>query len=118
MLTIELGAAPTVLDRQLLESACSRPQLVLVAGDAYVGLYAKAAALMQSLACNHAFEDGNKRAAFLGAMAFLAINGEPADRVFDEDTTYDLVLSVVKGEWSVGAMAVQLGVLVYDGRRG
>lgn len=105
-----------VLDHRLLEAACGRPQQTIFRVDAYAGLYEKAAALMDSLARNHPFQDGNKRAAFLGAMAFLALNGEPADREFDEDEAYALTLSVVHGEPHLRKIAQLLAILVYEGQ--
>jgi death on curing protein len=43
--------------------------------DAYPDELAKAAALLQSLARNHALVDGNKRTAWAAAWTFLYING-------------------------------------------
>ena len=40
----------------------------------YGSLLAKAAALMESLACNRAFFGGNKRVALVAAFAFLSLN--------------------------------------------
>lgn len=53
-----------------LEAALFRPQT-----GYYPDLVAEAAALWESLAQNHPFVDGNKRAAFAGMYTFLAING-------------------------------------------
>lgn len=41
----------------------------------YDDIVSEAAALMESLAVNHPFVDGNKRIAFAAADAFLRING-------------------------------------------
>ena len=69
----EHGGAIGVRDEGLLESALARPQNLLAYGDPDVA--ALAAAYAYGLAKNHAFVDGNKRAAFLSAGMFLAING-------------------------------------------
>lgn len=53
-----------------LEAALMRPQL-----GYYDGLLDEAAALMESLANNHPFVDGNKRAAFFVTDTFLRLNG-------------------------------------------
>ena len=45
----------------------------------YDGLIQEAAALMESLANNHSFVDGNKRVAFFTADAFLRMNGQYID---------------------------------------
>jgi len=53
-----LGSEPAVRDYGLLESALARPQATAFGSDAYPGLDAKAAALLHSLASNHALIDG------------------------------------------------------------
>ncbi len=70
-----LGHPPEIRDLGLLESAVARPQATGYGQDAYPTLHDKAAALMHSLASNHALVDGNKRAALLGATAMLNLNG-------------------------------------------
>ncbi|MDB5861044.1 MAG: doc [Ramlibacter sp.] len=64
------GGAPGVRDPGALESALFRPQT-----GYYEDIVAEAAALMESLAINHPFMDGNKRVAFAAADVFLRING-------------------------------------------
>jgi death-on-curing protein len=59
-----------VRDLGALESALYRPQT-----GYYADLIQEAAALWESLAQNHPFLDGNKRAAFAATYTFLAING-------------------------------------------
>jgi death on curing protein len=91
----ELGAGP-VRDLGLLDSACHRPQATIFGQDAYTSLAAKAAALMHSLACNHALVDGNKRLALLATVVFLRINGHTLDLTDDE--AFELTMSVAAGE--------------------
>jgi death-on-curing protein len=64
------GGAPGLRDAGALEAAMFRPQT-----GYYEDLVAEAAALMESLAINHPFVDGNKRMAFAAADVFLRING-------------------------------------------
>lgn len=64
------GGAPGVRDPGALESALFRPQT-----GYYEDIVAEAAALLESLAINHPFADGNKRIAFAAADVFLRING-------------------------------------------
>lgn len=64
------GGAPGVRDPGALEAALFRPQT-----GYYEDIVAEAAALMESLATNHPFVDGNKRIAFAAADVFLRING-------------------------------------------
>ena len=64
------GGLPGVRDPGALEAALFRPQT-----GYYDDIVAEAAALMESLAINHPFVDGNKRIAFAAADLFLRING-------------------------------------------
>jgi death-on-curing protein len=69
----EHGGANGLRDAGLLDSALARPlNLSLYEEPDVAGL---AAAYGVGLAKNHAFVDGNKRAAFLAVGLFLAING-------------------------------------------
>jgi len=65
---------PAIRDIGLLESALARPRASAFGEDAYPGLFEKAAALMESLARNHALIDGNKRLAWVATRLFLALN--------------------------------------------
>lgn len=64
------GGKNGVRDMGLLESALMRPQT-----GYYGSLSLEAAALLQSLAQNHPFIDGNKRVAFATTAIFLRMNG-------------------------------------------
>jgi death-on-curing protein len=64
------GGTAGVRDPGLLESVLARPR-----SGYYASLSAQAAALMQSLAGNHAFVDGNTRVAFAATAVFLRMNG-------------------------------------------
>ncbi|MDQ0843069.1 type II toxin-antitoxin system death-on-curing family toxin [Streptomyces sp. V1I6] len=63
-----------VRDLGLLESAVHRPSASMFGQEAYTDLFDKAAALLQSLAVNPPFIDGNKRTAWTSCMVFLAMN--------------------------------------------
>ncbi|MFF0429655.1 type II toxin-antitoxin system death-on-curing family toxin [Streptomyces sp. NPDC004520] len=81
----------------LLASAVHRPRARMMGRGAYEDVYEQAAALLHALATNHPFVDGNKRAAWLSAATFLAVNGvDLADA--DLDRAYDLVIAVASGE--------------------
>ena len=69
-LLVRFGGASGVRDMGALESALYRPQ-----SSYYDRLSQQAAALMQSLAMNHPFVDGNKRVAFALTAVFLRMNG-------------------------------------------
>ena len=69
----EHGGAAGVRDEGLLDSALARPRnLALYEEPDVAGL---AASYAVGLAKNHAFVDGNKRAAFLSVGLFLGLNG-------------------------------------------
>ena len=88
-----LGRSAEVGDYGLLESARARPQATVFGDDAYPGIHEKAAALLQSLATNHALIDGNKRTAFVATALFYELNGH---HVADgpEDELFELVIAV------------------------
>ena len=69
----EHGGASGIRDEGLLESALARPLNLAVYNEP--DLAALAASYAVGLAKNHAFVDGNKRAAFLGMGLFLYLNG-------------------------------------------
>jgi death-on-curing protein len=91
-----LGSAPEVRDYGLLESAAARPQASAFGADAYPDLDTKAAALLHSLARNHALVDGNKRLALAGAIAFYGVNGRRL--TLTNDDAYQLIMSVAAGQ--------------------
>lgn len=69
----EHGGAAGLRDEGLLDSALARPLNLAAYGQP--DLAALAASYGVGLAKNHAFVDGNKRAAFLSVGLFLALNG-------------------------------------------
>ena len=93
-------------DAGLVESAVARPQTSVFGDDAYPDVHTKAAALMHSLARNHAFIDGNERVAWLAAGAFYWINGYELDA--PDDPAYDLVIKVATGELDAADIAATL----------
>lgn len=89
------GSPALVRDYGLLESALARPVATVFGSDAYPSLHTKAAALLHSLAVNHALVDGNKRLALLAVFVFLDLNGQTLRATQDE--AFDLVISVANG---------------------
>ncbi|WP_018504954.1 type II toxin-antitoxin system death-on-curing family toxin [Parafrankia discariae] len=90
-----IGSEPVVRDHGLLESALARPRATVFGHDAYPTLDGKAAALLHSLARNHALVDGNKRLALAGLIAFYGVNGRRLTLTNDE--AYDLVMGIASG---------------------
>ena len=73
----EHGGAAGLRDKGLLDSALGRPLNLLAYADPFEppDFAALAASYTLGLAKNHAFVDGNKRAAFLATGLFLYLNG-------------------------------------------
>jgi death on curing protein len=91
-----LGRDYAVRDYGLLEAAVARPRTTVFGKDAYPDLDAKAAALLHSVARNHALIDGNRRLALASIIAFCGLNGRRL--TLTNDAAYDLVISVATGE--------------------
>jgi death-on-curing protein len=91
-----LGAEVAVRDYGLLGAALARPQATAFGKDAYSSLDAKAAALLHSLARDHALIDGGKRLALAAVIAFCGLNGRRL--TFTNDQAYELVMKVAAGE--------------------
>jgi death on curing protein len=91
-----LGPGVEVRDYGLLEAALARPQATAFGKDAYRGLDRKTAALLHSVARNHALVDGNKRLALAALLAFHGLNGRRLTLTNDE--AYDLVIAVAAGD--------------------
>jgi death on curing protein len=103
-----VGEILNVSDYGLLDAAVARPRTTVFGLDAYPDDFAKAAALLQSLARNHAFVDGNKRTAWAAAWTFLYINGvELGD--FDVDDAELFMNDVAtKGDIDIDNIAAKL----------
>lgn len=69
----EHGGANGIRDEGLLESALARPENLAAYGEP--DAFDLAAAYAFGIAKNHPFVDGNKRAGFMAAATFLALNG-------------------------------------------
>jgi death-on-curing protein len=96
------GFTPIVGDEGLLAAAIARPQASAFGLDAYPSVWDKAAALLHSLANNHALLDGNKRTAWASAWLFLAINDvvsfENVPSVLDAEGAEEFVLAASSGQ--------------------
>ncbi len=93
---LEVGEGVGLRDRNLLEAAVERPRQSAFGEDAYATLESKAAALLDSLARNHPFLDGNKRIAVLASFVFLEINGFEVEATNDE--VVETVLTLIARE--------------------
>jgi death-on-curing protein len=107
---LEIAAAVVkggvVHDAGLLASAAARPRATVFGTDAYPSFPEKAAALLHSLARNHALVDGNKRLAWSATRVFCRLNGR--DLVFTVDDAEAMVLAVAAGDLDVPDLATLL----------
>ena len=96
-----------VRDAGLLEAAVARPRSTAFGEHAYPSTHGKAAALLHSLARNHALVDGNKRLALAATIAFYGLNG--LRLTLSNDQAYDLVMAIAAGDLDdVGPIADRL----------
>lgn len=95
-----------VRDFGLLDSAINRPRASAFGEDAYPTFDVKAAALLHSLAKNHALLDGNKRTAWLCTVVFCELNGHEPDLTDDE--AFDLVVAVASTQIELSDISVWL----------
>ncbi|MGH9298699.1 MAG: type II toxin-antitoxin system death-on-curing family toxin [Acidimicrobiales bacterium] len=106
-----LGDPPPVRDLGLLGSAAARPAASAFGEDAYPDIWAKAAALLQSLVKNHPLVDGNKRLGWLATAVFLQLNDVEATHPSNDDV-YDFVMDVAAGHQPVTEIAEGLRRIV------
>jgi death on curing protein len=108
--TALLGDPPPVRDVGLLGSAVARPMTTAFGEDAYVTVWQKAAALLDSIVNNHALVDGNKRLGWLAAFTFLELNGASVAGASNDDV-YALVMEVASTHIEIDELAGRLEAL-------
>jgi len=102
----EFGGIQGIRDRGSLEAAIFRPQ-----SGYYDDLVHEAAALMESLANNHPFMDGNKRVSFAVTDTFLRLNGYYL--AVEAPTAHKFITdSIGKREFRIGPIRIWLSVHV------
>jgi len=89
------GGIAGIRDMGLLESAVAAPRQELFGVVLHPERAAKAAAYLYHIARNHPFVDGNKRAAAMSALVFLAANG--AKRLPEPDEIERTTFAVAEG---------------------
>ncbi len=104
-LIADLKVGP-IRDIGLLDSAVHRPQVTVFGADAYPGIDAKAAVLLESLVRNHALVDGNKRLGWLATVVFYGLNGITLEA--PDDDAYALVIAIASGTASYQEAAEHL----------
>ncbi len=101
------GTSRLVRDAGLLDTAVHRPQATMFGDDLYPVIHLKAAALMESLVCNHALVDGNKRLAFAATVVFYGLNSWRL-QLPQQDAAVDLVLAIATGAADLHRIAAAL----------
>ncbi|SIS62853.1 type II toxin-antitoxin system death-on-curing family toxin [Salimicrobium flavidum] len=87
------GEQKGIKDASLMNSAVERSKQSAFGEEAYQDVYEKGAALFESIAKNHCFQNGNKRTAFVALLQFLSYNGYHF--VMEQKTAEDFVVDVV-----------------------
>lgn len=85
-----------VRDAGLLDAAAARPAATIYGTEVYPDIHSKAAALAQSIACNHALVDGNKRLALASIIVFYSINGYKL--TLSNTEAYELIIDIATGK--------------------
>ncbi len=85
-----------IRDIGLLESAVNRPEMTVYGQEAYKTIAEKIAALMHSLASNHALVDGNKRITWSCGRVFAILNG--CDFEVEVDEAERVIVALASGE--------------------
>ena len=99
LLVSRYGGEPAIRDLGMLDAALHRPR-----SGYYYSLSEQAAALLQSLANNHAFVDGNKRVAFATTAIFLELNGFPLTVTADDAEAF-LIEEVIQASAPIDEIA-------------
>ena len=95
-----------IRDLGLLESAVARPRTSVFGEYAYATFPDKVAALMHSIARNHALIDGNKRLAWSAARLFCLMND--LDIKIKQERAYELVVALASGQIELAELSASL----------
>ena len=108
---IEIGEALIpdfrIRDIGLLESAVHRPATVIYGQEDYPSIEGKIAALMHSLAANHALIDGNKRLTWSSGRLFAILND--LDFHVGIDEAEEVIISLASGGLDAKSLAPIIG---------
>lgn len=93
----KFGGTKGIRDFGLLESALARPFATFDNQDLYKNPIEKASAILESIAINHPFIDGNKRTAYTLMRLILLENN--LDISASQQDKYDFVIAVSTGKY-------------------
>ena len=97
------GGLSGLRDHGVLLSAVAMPRSTYGGEFLHGDLYAMAAAYLFHITRNHPFLDDNKRTGAAAALVFLDLHGIEVTAA--DDTLYDLVIDVAKGDAGKDAVA-------------
>lgn len=103
------SGAKGIHSEHLLKSALARPLQTAFGKEMYVDGFSKAAALLDSIANNHGFRDGNKRTAMAAASLFLYLK-ENIDVRLSNQEYEEFMIYVVQTKPSIEEIAAWLKV--------
>ena len=104
--TAVTGGDLVVRDLGLLDVAAHRPRATVLGVEAYDTLWAKAAALMESVVRSRPLAEGNWRLGWVAAVTLCDINGWWIDA--EEEDALRVVREVGRGQIDVPAVAARL----------
>lgn len=90
------GGATGIRDENSLQSAIARPFHNFGGEDLYKNVFEKAAALGESLICNHPFIDGNKRTGLLAMVALIESYGYTFSS--SQQDAYNFTIAIASGK--------------------
>jgi death-on-curing protein len=93
------GGSKGFHDEGLIKSALARPLHSVMGEDAYTDVFSRAAALLDAIARNHGFRDGNKRTAMAASTLYLEQNDIKI--AFTNQEYEDVMLHVVNDKPSI-----------------
>ncbi|MCX6266048.1 MAG: type II toxin-antitoxin system death-on-curing family toxin [Bacteroidetes bacterium] len=96
LLIEKYGGIQGIRDSKGLDSAITRPFMTFDQQELYPTPVSKAAALIESLICNHPFLDGNKRIGYVMMRFFLLKN--KLDIKATQSEKYDFVIKIANGQ--------------------
>ena len=95
----KFGGAKGIRDKDLLESAISRPFQTFDGKELYPTSIDKASAIFESIISNHPFIDGNKRTAYV--LMRLMLKEGKADIFAEQNEKYDFVINAAEGKMNL-----------------
>ncbi len=100
------GGSIGLRDAGALAMCVAKPFQSFGGNETYPDVFTKAAAILESIARNHPFIDGNKRTAFLTAVRMIERNGYRTH--FDNKDIEETMVRIVVEKLSIEAVAAWL----------